>query len=231
VLPPSLFCDPACAVSTETCGTDLTCIPLPQAINLGTVSVSGLAIEMTMEPNARTRRYSNPARPALPHPGFSPGADLRLSAAGGDLEAFELRGWGVSPLVVTGEVRVDPGQPSVLSWEAPADPGPARLSVNLDINVHGSGGARIECDFADDGSAEISAALIDGLIAEGLSGFPSMTITRRTATSTRIGPGCIDFTVGAGTTTPVQVAGMQSCNDDTDCGEGGVCLPILRNCE
>jgi hypothetical protein len=231
--PPTLVCDPQCAFSTETCSPDGSCIPLPVAHDLGTVTVSGLVIPMELSASERTRSYSNPARPRLPHPGFEAGADLRISATGGDYTPFELRGWGVSPLVVTSDpVTVDPGQPTTFNWEVPASgAGPAHVRLNLDNNVHGSGGARIECDFPDTGTGEISASLVDALIAEGLSGFPTATLTRRTASSTEIAPGCVEFAVTSSVSSEVQVAGIVSCNTDSDCGAGGRCVPILRNCE
>lgn len=230
LVPPDLSCNPGCAFSTETCGPS-GCVPLPQALNLGTVAVDGLEIAMRMEPNGRTLSYSNPARPPLPHPGFQPGADLRLSTGGGDVDVLTLWGWGVTPLTDVGRVMVAEGQPTTLTWSAPVDPGPARILVSLDINVHGSGGASLQCDFPDTGSAEISSDMIDALIDQGLSGFPTMEMTRRTVTSTDIGPGCVDFQVAATTTPAVEVEGIVSCNDDAPCVPLGLtCLPILRNC-
>lgn len=229
--PQVLLCQPACAFSTETCGAGGTCQPLPVAHDLGIVSVSGLVIPIEMLANERTKSYSNPASPRLPHPGFDAGAALTLQTAGGDYMALELQGWGISALVMSSEaIAVNPGQPTALRWEASGNPTPARIRVNLDINVHGSGGARIECNFPDSGSANIPATLVDALIAQGLSGFPTITVTRETLTSQNIEPGCVEFSVASAVDWELQVAGIVSCNTNGDCPADQTCLPIVRNC-
>jgi hypothetical protein len=225
----------ACASTcpaTEVCGREGECVAEPRNRDLGTVTVHGLLIPMQMSPNAVTHRYSNPAQPLLPHPGFVPGADLRIRTAGGDYAPFELRGWGVSPLVLGSEpIEVAAGQATRLSWQAPAVPGPTRLDVQLDINLHGSTKAKIECSFADSGAAEIPATLIDGLIAEGFSGFPTLTALRRNATSLAIEPGCVELIVVAQITTSIQVEGVISCNDEMPCPSGQTCLQVELFCQ
>ena len=227
---PNLLCDPACPSSTQTCGENNQCLPVPVAHSVGTVSVSGLARAVEMTPNANTASYRPPA-PALPHPGFAPGADLRLSASGGDYTPFELRGWGIEPFQFTGEtVDVSGGTPANLSWAPPTDAGPARVRAVLNVNNHGSSDTSIECDFPDTGSATIPASLIDALIARGASGFPTLGITRRTATSTTIEPGCVQLVVTSDILYAVDVnlAGLVSCNEDNPCPEGLTCKPLER---
>jgi hypothetical protein len=230
---PNLLCDPACPASTQTCGENNQCLPLPVARSVGTVSVTGLARAVEMTANATTGSY-RPAPPALPHPGFAPGADLRLSASGGDYQAFELRGWGIEPLQFTGEtVDISGGTPANLSWASPTQAGPTRIRAVLNINNHGSSKTAIECDFPDTGAATIPAALIDALIARGASGFPTVGITRRTATSTNIEPGCVQLIVTSDTrfVVDVNLAGLISCNEDNPCPEGLTCKPLERYCE
>lgn len=228
--PPALSCDPPCAFSTQTCGPDGMCLPLPMGRDVGTVTVDGMAVPVSMTPNAVTKNYS--AAPALPHPGFEPGASLRLRTTGGDYEPLELHGWGVSLFTLsTDPVRVDPGAPTLLEWETPDDPGPAHVFISLNINVHGAGKAWIECDFPDSGAGEIPAELIDGLIAEGLSGFPTLTATRRTATSSLLEPGCVELLVSSQVEPPVTVNGLTSCNDNSMCPAGQTCRPLERFCE
>lgn len=230
---PNLLCDPACPSSTETCGPGNQCMPQPVARSVGTVSVSGLArpVEMTANPNTGSYR---PPPPALPHPGFIPGADLRLAASGGDVAPFELRGSGIEPFQFTGEtLAIAAGAPADLRWAPPAQTGPARVRAVLDINNHGSSNTAIECNFPDTGSAQIPASLIDALIARGASGFPTLGITRRTATSASIEPGCVQLVV----TTDIQYAidvtlpGLTSCNDNAMCPEGQTCQLLERICE
>lgn len=229
---PNLLCDPGCAVSTETCGTDNTCQPLPVAHDVGTVSVQGLARDVEMTPNASTGNY-RPGPPALPHPGFAPGATLHLSATGGDYVPFELWGWGISAFEAPAEpIAVDAGQPVTFTWTAPADAGPARVRAQLNINNHGSSNTWVECDFPDTGSAEIPATLVDALIAQGASGFPTISLSRRTATSAQLAPGCVQLLVSSSTALDVNLAGLVSCDDDdSQCPEGQTCKPIERYCE
>jgi hypothetical protein len=230
---PNLLCDPPCAASTQSCGENNQCLPTPVAHSVGTVTVSGLARAVEMTANANTGSY-RPAPPALPHPGFAPGADLRLSASGGDYAPFELRGWGIEPFQFTGEtVDVSGGTPANLSWAPPTDAGPARVRAVLNVNNHGSSDTSIECDFPDTGSATIPASLIDALIARGASGFPTLGITRRTATSTTIEPGCVQLVVTSDILYAVDVnlAGLVSCNEDNPCPEGLTCKPLERYCE
>jgi hypothetical protein len=168
----------------------------------------------------------------LPHPGFLPGADLRINTEGGDYAPFELRGWGISPLVLSGEaIEVRRGQPVRLAWEAPSDPGPARVNVQLDINVHGSNKTRIECDLPDTGVAEIPAPLVDGLFERGLSGDPTLTAVRRSATSVAIEPGCVEMLVSSPVSTPVEVEGVVSCDDSSECPPPQQCVPLERFCQ
>lgn len=230
---PNRMCNPMCEPSTQACGENDQCVPLPVARSVGTVSVTGLARAVEMTANANTGSYRPPA-PALPHPGFAPGADLRLSASGGDYAPFELRGWGIEPFQFTGEtVDVSGGTPANLSWAPPTEAGPARVHAALNINNHGSSNTAIECDFPDTGAATIPASLIDALIARGASGFPTLSITRRTATSTNIEPGCVQLVVTTDIMNAVDVnlAGLISCDEDNPCPEGQTCKPLERYCE
>jgi hypothetical protein len=225
-------CQPACRVAFESCGPDAQCVPLPRAVDLGTITVLGMLVPLEMRANSVTNSYANPARPVLPNPGFLPGADLRIVTGGGDYAPFELRGWGVSALELgPGQSRVDAGRATALTWRAPSAPGPARLHVELNINQHGSTSAWIACDFPDTGAAEIPAALIDGLMGLGRSGFPTLTATRRTATSADIESGCVDLLVTSEVAASVEVEGIISCNTSSMCPSGLTCLPVERFCE
>jgi hypothetical protein len=228
---PTHLCDPGCPVATQTCGADNHCIDLPAPRSVGTVSLSGLVVPVEMTPNAITGSY-RPKNARLPHPAYAPGASLGLYASGGDYAAFELQGWGVSELeLLTSPVHVDPGQPTRLAWKAPERVGPARVQVSLHLDNHGSSNASIECDFADDGVAEIPAALVDALFDAGHSGYPTITLTRRTATSTGMVLGCVQLLVASSVSAGVSVSGLSSCNDSSMCPSGQTCRALERFCE
>jgi hypothetical protein len=225
-------CEPGCPVATEVCGREGSCVPLPRARDLGTVRVFGLLVPLEMRPNVVTKSYANPADPVLPNPGFLPGADLRITTGAGDYAPFELRGWGITALTLAGtDLQVRPGQALGLSWQAPEVAGPARLHVELNINQHGATSAWVECDFLDSGAAEIPAQLVDGLIGVGLSGYPTLTAARRTATRAEIEPGCVDLLVTSEVISDISVEGIVSCDVSADCPVGQSCLPVERFCE
>lgn len=226
--PPSLLCDPGCAPSTEVCAPNNQCVPVPAGHGVGTVSVSGLATPVEMSPNGATANYR---ASGIPNPGFAPGADIRLSASGGDYAPFELRGWGVGLLEVTSAITVTEGEPTRIQWTAPASASPARVVATLDVNNHGSTEASITCDFEDTGQGEIPVSLIDALIAQGTSGFPSVTLTRRTASSASIAPGCVELDVMSTLDLDVTLTGLTSCDTDAECPDGLTCKPVERFCE
>ena len=79
------------------------------------------------------------------------------------------------------KVTVVDGQPIALQWNAgPVHEG-VRIHIELNINNHGSTGARIVCEVEDNGSANLPADLVSQLFAFGVSGFPSLVLTRQSA--------------------------------------------------
>lgn len=219
---PTFFCDPPCGAGLV-CDATNTCVPQPQARNVGTVSIRGMAIPISMEPGP-TNYYTNP--PNLPHPAFTAGAWLELDATGGDDTAFVLRGAAVGEVTTTSpDIRVEPGLPVAVSWVT--EGGPASVNVKLNINQHGGTPSWVECLVPDTGSFEIPAALVDELFGAGLSGFPSLWLTRRTIDSAELTTGCVEFTVQSELAIQVEVPGVTSCMDDDDCPPGQTCQPDL----
>ncbi len=223
----NLFCDPAC-IPPETCNEEGTCILHPESQSVGTVTVTGMKIDIVMEPAEYSSLYFNPSQ--IPHPGFDPGADIRLAAEGGDFDPFVLLGAGIGPVVVEDkeeEIPLESDEPLTLTWEAPSIEGPARMHIELNINHHGGTPKWIECDVADTGSFTITAEFITELVGLGLSGFPNVVLSRRTADSVEIAPGCVELIVATEIVLPIQVPGLVSCADDTDCSDGQICLGDL----
>lgn len=222
----TLTCNPGCAAASEVCAPGNLCQPRPEPHDLGQVTVRGLRVPLRMQANAVTKAYTNPASAGLPHPGFEPGVSLELATGGGDYEPLALLGWGVTELQgVPEQLPVSAGQAVELSWVPPDSAGPARVHLNLNVNHHGSSNNWIECDVADLGAAQIPAALIDSLLERGRSGYPTLTVTRRSVSSALIEPGCVELQVASGTVSDVLLEGLQSCSSAEDCHPGQRCLP------
>ena len=215
-----LFCDPGC-VPGETCGHDGDCIPYPANISVGPVTITGLMEPLSMEAKWGNH-YTNPA--PLPHPGFAAGAALTLQAAGEDLPGFTLQGIGVEPLVapktpvtVTSEAALQ------ISWTAPGDDLGARVEAVLNINNHGATSAWVRCLAEDAGALEIPASLVQKLYTMGLSGFPSLELTRKSSDGVQSQSGCVDFTVESRASIGVSVEGVVSCTSDAGCPPDQTC--------
>jgi len=222
---PVLFCDPAC-VSGETCDADGQCIPYPVAQDVGTVEITGLLAPVEMEALPPGNFYTNSG--SLPHPGFEAGADIALHAEGGVYEPFDLRGFGVDALAVEAkEVVVEAGVAVTLLWTPPTHPGPMRLRIALIVNGHGSIGSRIECEAEDTGVFVIPEALVTQLVNDGLSGFPTLSLSRTTSDTASIASGCVEFRVQSALVLPVSIPGLVSCSDNEDCAPPQTCQSDL----
>jgi hypothetical protein len=219
-----LFCDPPCGPA-ETCGADGRCIAYPVNQDVGAITVSGLAHDVRMRPTATSRYFYT----SLPYPGFQPGASIQLRAEGGRLAPFTLRGAGVTPLVVAAELQtLEMGRAFEVTWTA--DSSPARIGVTINIDQHGTTPATLACDVADTGATSVPADLVTTLIASGTSGYPRLTISRHTADSTTLTPGCVQLTVEAAVARPLQITGHTPCMRDSDCPAGTSCNQTLQSC-
>ena len=92
---PNPFCDPPCE-SGDICDLDDTCIPYPETQDLGTVTMTGLEIEVSMEPVSPGYSYFHTS---LPHPAVQPGALVTLFTGGGAYDPVKLHGFGVEDMV------------------------------------------------------------------------------------------------------------------------------------
>lgn len=228
--PRDLFCATPCA-SDATCAGEDTCVPKPMKQSAGTITITGLEAPVEVMANGITGIYSDTILD--PYPLFEAGASIELSASGDVFAPFKLYGWGVPPLVTPlSTVNVASGSAVPLSWEtAGVNAEQSEIFISFSVNVHGATTGWIECTVPDTGSFEIPAALVSDLIDLGLSGFPRMTMTRRSADSTDLSTGdCVDFEVGSQVTIELTVDGLVSCNEDAECPEGQVCTPELA-CE
>ncbi|MDJ0761817.1 MAG: hypothetical protein QNJ97_02415 [Myxococcota bacterium] len=223
---PNYICDPACEAG-EVCNSQGMCIPYPAGRDMGTVTVTGMKTTVTMSATAPTFFYTNPG--SLPHPGYAEGANITLDATGSEEDPFVLRGQGVGFLsILTESFYIKKDTPIEVAWALPAVPlGTARVRITLNLNNHGVSPKRIQCDTADTGSFSIPGDLITRLIDQGLSGFPTIGLSRHTADATQIAPGCVEFLVVSELSLPVEVEGVISCTDDGDCPQGQTCKDDL----
>jgi hypothetical protein len=213
-------CDPPCA-SGQTCGAD-GCIPYPRARSVGVVTVRGLKDPLTLEPS-RVGSYSS-AGQALSHPAFLEDAPLSLEAGGAELPGFTLQARGVAALEAPEDaVALERGQPVRLRW-VPGGGASARIKAVLDLAHHGGIAASVECDgLEDSGAFDVPAALVARLLDLGLAGFPAVTLTRQTATSLELGPGCVELDALSEVARPIAVPGLLSCTQDEDCPGSARC--------
>ena len=231
IVGPTLVCTPACT-NPQICAGQNQCIDEPRFRGVGEVTVTGLGSSpVTVTYAATNSTYY--ASVATPYPPAAAGTSLTLTAAGGDLPGFTLAGRGIQEMQFETPPAVMRGQAAAITWVAPSQPSGSRVLASLDIAHHGGVAARVECDFADDGSAEIPATLIDQLIERGTAGFPEVTLTRRSVDSTTIAPGCVEFQIASVVSREVTLclsAGncIISCALDTECPTGQICRPDLK---
>jgi hypothetical protein len=212
-----LRCDPPCGFR-RICAPGNSCILEPSSQNLGIVTVTGLAREVVLQPILGTGMYSAYLDPGTVFPPAAPDAEIGLWTGGGVYAPFSLTGFGVEPLRFPGKgLRVVRGQPLPVEWTPPARPGAARIQIRLELARYAGIAARLRCDVPDTGSTAIPAALIDVLLDRGMSGFPEIGLTRRSVVSTTIEPGCVEFAVSSELVRDVEVEGVISCDDDTQC--------------
>ncbi len=193
--------------------------------DVGTVKIDGLKVPVTLN-KSTANVYTTPA---LPHPGFSEGADIRLRVGGaGAYGAFDLKGWGVAPLdVATEPLPVEKGKPVALTWPVPGKSGPAKMLINFSLDLHGSGERYLECLVPDTGSFMVEGSVVTELINKGTSGFPRVTFSRQSVDSTSVKGGCVQFVVKSGAERPLKIPGNIDCNDTLPCPFGKTCQDTL----
>ncbi len=237
VLEPTVpFCDPTCG-SGQACAGEDDCRDYPTAVNVGTVTLTGLASEdgaeeLTMEPLPPSNTYQPRTDVTLRYPPFTHGDPVRLEAEGGGSAAFDIDTVGIAPLNLTtsGPVRFAEDEAVRVEWEA-GEESSARIRVVVDISHHGGQRGEIDCDVADTGSMEIPAELVTQLLELGWSGFPTLRISREAVGSTVIAAGRVDLLVSSAEVLPIDIPGLTSCNDvgaADGCPEGQTCQADLQ---
>jgi hypothetical protein len=221
----AVLCQPACG-SSAVCVSSNNCVPYATAQTAGSVTVKGLGTaDITME--ARANNYQLPAGTTLPYPPCTPGSKISLAADGGGHGALALEASCIAPLEAPPTVKITKGQPLALRWTAPGATG-SRIHVLLDISQHGTSKGKIECETDDDGMLDVPAKLSDALLALGFSGFPTVLMTRENESAPASGG--VVLNVSAPYRAAIQIDGLVSCTEDTDCPSGQKCAVDLK-CE
>jgi hypothetical protein len=191
---PMLVCTTPCT-NPQICAGQNQCIDSPALQGLGVVTVTGVGPSpIAIEPMKNS--YSKSL--LEPYPPFTPGAPVRVQAAGDAIPAFTLDSVGIEPLAFAGTgLTMMNGQALAFTWTAPATAGASRIYVKAEVGHHGGTAAHIDCDLPDTGSGELPATLVSALIAEGVHGFPTLSLTRRTIASAMVGGNCIDLAIAA----------------------------------
>ena len=224
------FCNTPCGGSAA-CVADDRCQPYPTAKSLGTVKVTGVktdtgATEFSMEPVSNA--YQPAAGVKLPFPAFAEGGAIRIASGGGAYAPFTIDGKGIAPLDLAKDaIKLEKDKAVTLRWTPPGQAGLARIFVKLDISHHGGSKGQIDCEADDGGSLVLPASLITQLLALGVAGFPSVIVERKAVSSTAIAPGRVELIVVSGAERFVDIPGLTSCNDDSQCPMGQKCQPDL----
>ena len=231
LLTPSVpFCNNPCDANAI-CVEDDSCQAYPSAIDMGTVTVKGLLIrsgETSFSMDPILHGYQPTGGVIVEYPPFSEGDEITASATGSsNVPVFAISARGIAQLEVTNDsIVLEEGKPIVLRWRPPAETGNTTIHVKVDVSHHGGTKGLIEGECEDNGSLEISADLIDGLLDLGVSGFPKLEITRRTKGSTD--PASVDLILESKITKELHIPGLISCNCNEDCPEGQTCQQDLK---
>jgi hypothetical protein len=85
----------------------------------------------------------------------------------------------------------------------------------------------LTCATADDGALDIAARLVTELLDLGVSGLPTIVVTRSATGVAVIEPGRVELVLASIVEEPVTVPGLVSCTDDSQCPEGTTCQDDL----
>jgi hypothetical protein len=185
----------------------------------------GGAAPLTLPPVAPRFDYLLPTNVTLAYPPFAAGAEVEVAGQGGDLGSFVLRGRGITPLAIPdgGVPVVRPGMPFVVRWSPGTAAEQARVQVSLDLSFHAGTKGRIQCDVPDSGTLEISAVMMNKLLALGTAGYPKVVLARSNVASQELPVGRVKLTIFCEILHTLVIEGQTSCTEDKDCPPGQTC--------
>lgn len=225
--PEAPFCETPCGGGAVCTAAD-TCTPYPKSKPIGTVYLEGVTPRaFAME--AVSGSYM-PVGVKLPYPPCAEGDAISLRSKAGDYAAFEREARCIAPLEFDATPKLETGRDLALAWGEPGEPDLARIEIKLDVSHHGGAKGKIECDTEDTGALVIPSALVDRLVELGVSGFPTIALTRISRSPAEEEPRGITLTLFETVERPVELPGLVSCTDDRNCPGGQRCAADLK-CE
>jgi hypothetical protein len=217
------FCEPDCAEGHD-CTGDGICQPRANAVNVGKVrvkNVSTLDGSLDFELTEVALTYQVPGTIKLAYPPFAELDTVRLEAAGGAGSAFALEAPALTPMVLTGDTpKLERGQPFTVRWAPPLDASRSVVQVVLNISHHGGTSGKIDCEVPDSGSLTIPVELISGLVDIGVSGWPTVKLTRHASGTTQTDWGLVSLGVDSAFERAIEIPGLESCDLPEDCASG-----------
>ncbi|MEE9383411.1 MAG: hypothetical protein V3V08_08350 [Nannocystaceae bacterium] len=226
------FCEETCTFD-QLCNFDEVCVDYPENHSVGTLTLEGLSVPVRIDPLGEPGaiRYSFVD---LQTPVVVPGDEVVVRASGddSDFDGFTLRGRGVDSLAASiDKIVLRRDADCEVSWDAGV--GDAHITIVINIDQHGASPIRLFCDTVDKGSLMVPKSLIGQLMDAGTTGFPSMTMTRRTVEWREIEDvedGCIEFEVSSSVNGSLLVDGHIPCNNDADCPDDMICDESIQSC-
>jgi hypothetical protein len=225
--PRSPFCD-SC-VSPSVCVADNVCRTPPSSYPIGKVTLTGLnppsgANPLELTPITTDSGTNYLCAETLPMPPCTAGGAIRLDAAGaGQFLAFNIAGQCIAPLAVTNSTfAIESGKDFTLTWTAGAL-ADARIGLEFDLSHHGGSKGRLICDTADTGSLKVPGTLIKSLIDLGVTGFPKAEVKRVLTGKSAVGTGTAELRLRADLDFQVDVPGLKSCNNNSECTAPETC--------
>jgi hypothetical protein len=225
---PDLICNPPCQ-SGETCTPEEICVDMPESQDVGIAVFQGLVKTVYVAPVTPGNTYFYTK---LRNPGFESGKVVNLTTTGGFLDPMELYGIGLEPLYPPENTwMLEEGTPLTIDWTPPPEGARSTLRVTINIDVHGLTPYDLVCELPDTGIATVPSSVIDALIENGVTGFPSAKAIRYTVDSIDGELGCVEFQVTSVAIAAVDVAGFIPCSQTVPCPNGYYCDLAIEQCK
>jgi hypothetical protein len=172
------FCEPACDWD-EYCTSDGSCAKYPEVLDVGTMTLAGLAIPITLERNTSGRYVSSEQFP--PADLFDANDQITLSAPGSVGPEFSVSVTAVASLspALACDVDLSAGGDLEIQWTQGAGDATVRFEV-ISWFVHAYSFPKILCEVSDTGSLTVPAALF-ALWAPDRFGLALTRLRRATA--------------------------------------------------